>query len=87
MSDEKAKSRVSYPREVREAASLSMKGLVTISVTFLDGTRFESQAPADVDECQFAKWAAVLLARPDVRPLPLLEDVVKKVCEERGIIE
>lgn len=83
----KEKTRVSYPKEMRSEANFLMKGLVTISVTFPDGTRLERQQSADVDECQFAKWAAVLLGRPDVRPLPLLEEVVREVCERKGINE
>lgn len=83
----KQKTRVSYPKEIRSEANFMMKGMVTISVTFPDGTRLEQQQSADVDECQFAKWAAVLLGRPDVRPLPLLEDVVREVCEQKGITE
>ena len=90
MSDEaepKEKSRVSYAKELRSAASLAMKGLVTVSVKFLDGTKFEHQQAATLDECQAAKWFAVLLGRPDVRPLPSLEETVRTVCEERGISE
>lgn len=83
----KAKSRVSYSREIREEASLNLKGLVTISISFLDGSKLEHQMSADVDECQFAKWAAVLLGRKDVRPVPQLEALIQKVCEERGITE
>lgn len=83
----KPKSRVSYAKEMRSEASLAMKGMVTVSVTFLDGSKFEHQMPADVDECQAAKWFAVLLGRPDVRPLPSLEAVVRQVCDERGIVE
>ena len=91
MSDEevkepKAKARVSYPQELREEASLNLKGKVTVSVTFLDGTKLEHQMAADLDECQFAKWALVLLARKDVRPCPNLEELIRNVCEERGII-
>ena len=82
---EKFKSRVSYPKELREEANWGPKGLVTIAVTFLDGTKFEHQMAADVDECQFAKWAAVLLGRKDVRPMPQLEDLIRKICDERGI--
>lgn len=82
----KAKSRVSYPKEIREEASLNLKGKVTVSVTFLDGSKLEHQMAADLDECQFAKWALVLLARRDVRPCPNLEELVRKVCEERGIV-
>lgn len=81
----KPKSRVSYPKELREEASFNLRGLVTISVKMLDGSTFEHQMSATVDECQFAKWAAVLLGRPDVRPVPDLEELVRKVCEERGI--
>jgi len=83
----KEKSRVSYAKEVRSEASLAMKGLATISITFLDGTRLEQQQAVTVDEAQFLKWAAVLLGRPDVRPLPKLEDLVRQICEERGITE
>ena len=82
-----AKSRVSYAKEMRSEASLAMKGLVTVSVTFLDGTRFEYQQPADLDEQQAAKWFAVLLGRPDCRPMPKLEELVRGICEERGITE
>lgn len=90
MSDEaevKVKSRVSYSREIREEASLNLKGLVTISITFLDGSKLEHQMAADVDECQFAKWSAVLLGRRDVRPMPQLETLIQRVCEERGITQ
>lgn len=85
--DPKPKSRVSYPRELKSEASLAMKGLVTVSVTFLDGTKFEHQQPADIDECQAAKWFAVLLGRKDVRPLPSAEASIRAVCEAKGITE
>lgn len=81
------KTRVSYQKEMRSEANFLMKGLVTISVTFPDGTRLEHQQSANLDECQFAKWAAVLVGMPEVRPLPLLEDVVREVCEQKGIKE
>ena len=81
----KPKSRVSYAKELRSEASLAMKGLVTVSVRFLDGTTFEHQMPADLDECQAAKWFAVLLGRKDVRPLPSAEASIRAICEERGI--
>lgn len=81
----KIKSHVSYPKEIRGEASQTLKGLVTVHVKFPDGTTLEHQQTADLDECQFAKWCAGLLGRPDVRPLPLLEEVVRQVCEERGI--
>lgn len=87
MSNEKPKTRVSYAKELRSEASLAMKGLVTISVTFMDGSRFEHQQPADLDEQQAAKWFAVLLGRPDCRPIPNLEAMVRQICEERGISE
>lgn len=83
----KAKSRVSYAKELRSEASLSMKGLVTVSVKFLDGTNFEVQLAADIDECQAAKWFGVLLGRKDVRPFPSAEESIRKVCEEKGITE
>jgi len=83
----KAKSRVSYPRELKAEASLAMKGLVTVSVTFLDGSKFEQQQAATIDECQAAKWFAVLLGRPDVRPVPSAEESIRRICEERGITE
>jgi hypothetical protein len=83
----KPKSRVSYPRELKSEASLAMKGLVTVSVTFLDGTKFEHQQAADIDECQAAKWFAVLLGRKDVRPLPSAEASIRAVCESKGISE
>lgn len=83
----KSKTRVSYSRDLRaEAASLD-RGLATISATFPNGDRVEVQVPVDLDELQFVKWAAVLLGRPDVRPLPTLEELVRRVCEERGIVE
>lgn len=85
--DKKPKSRVSYAKEMRSEASLAMKGLVTVSVKFLDGTTFEHQMPADLDECQAAKWFAVLLGRKDVRPLPSAEASIKAVCEAKGITE
>lgn len=81
----KPKSRVSYAKDLRSDANFQMKGLVTVSITFPNGDRLEHQQVADVEECQFAKWAAVLLGRPDTRPLPILEDVVRKVCDENGI--
>lgn len=83
----KAKARTSYPRELKAAASLAMKGLVTVQVTFLDGTKFEHQQVATIDECQAAKWFGVLLARPDVRPVPSAEESIRKICEEKGITE
>jgi hypothetical protein len=83
----KSKSRVSYPKEIREEASLNLKGRVTVSVTFLDGTKLEHQMAADLDECQFAKWALVTLARKDVRPFPNLEEFIRRACEERGITQ
>lgn len=90
------KSRATYSKEMRSEASLTMRGLATISVTFLDGTRVEHQQPVDLDEAQFVKWCAVLLGRPDVRPghdqdlvvtAEELEELVRRVCEERGITE
>ena len=86
MSEEtKVKSHVSYPKELRSEASMNLKGLITVHVKFPDGTSMEHQQEADMDECQFAKWGAALLARKDVRPLPLLEEVVRQVCKEKGI--
>lgn len=87
MDKPKEKSRCSYTKEMRSEASLLMKGLATISVTFLDGTRLEHQQPVDLDEAQFVKWCAVLLGRPDCRPMPKLEELVRQICEERGITE
>jgi hypothetical protein len=84
---DKTKSRVSYAKELRSEASLAMRGLATISITFLDGTRLEHQQAVDLDEAQFVKWCAVLLARPDVREYPKLEELVRRICEERGITE
>lgn len=83
----KEKSRVSYAKELRSEASLAMKGLATISITFLDGTRLERQQAVDLDEQQALKWFAVLLGRPDCRPMPKLEELVRQICEERGITE
>jgi len=85
MSEPKVKSHVSYPKELRSEASMNLKGLVTVHIRFPDGTVMEHQQEADLDECQFAKWGAALLGRKDVRPLPLLEDVVRQVCEQKGI--
>jgi len=87
MSEVKAKSRVSYSQELRSEASLTMKGLVTVSVKFVDGTTFEHQMVADLDELQAAKWFAVLLARKDVRPVPSAESSIQQICAERGIVE
>lgn len=84
---EKQKTRTSYPKELRSEANFKNLGLVTVSVTFPDGSRQEHQMVADLDECQFAKWAMVLLGREDVRAYPDLEELVRRTCEERGITE
>lgn len=81
------KSRVSYEKDLRSEANFMMQGLVTISVKFPDGTLLEQQQVANMDECQFAKWAAVLLGRTDVRPTPVLEELVREVCLREGIKE
>ena len=83
----KPKSRVSYAKEMRSEASMWLKGLVTISVTLPDGTRHEHQMVADDGECAFAKWAMVMLGREDVRPLPDLEEIIRRVCQRDGITQ
>lgn len=75
------KSHVSYSKEVRARAKSEGKGLVTFSVKFPNGTLFEIQGPADPAECKFAQWAGVLFARPDVRPMPDLEQLVREKVE------
>lgn len=79
----KPKSRVSYAAEMKKAAADAGQGLVTISVTGLDGSKYEHQMVADVDETLFAKWAAALLGRRDVRPLPKLMEFVREVVERK----
>lgn len=83
----KEKSRVSYPADLKERAKREGRGLATIQVQHLDGTRYQVQVVADLDEIQFTKWAAALLGRPDVRPLPALMETARAVAESRGITE
>lgn len=81
----KPKSRCTYSKEMRAEASLAMKGLVTVSVKMLDGTLVEFQGPANLDEQQAVKWFAVLLGRPELRPLPNAEDSIREICEAQGV--
>lgn len=75
------KTRVSYGKEVRDAAKARGEGLITISITMPNGERVEHQAGADPKSCMFAKWAAAILFCPDVKQLPDLENLIRNLME------
>jgi len=77
MSNEKKKTRVSYEKSLRQEAKKNGVGLVTVAITFPDGTRLERQGTASASECQFAKWSAALLFVEEARPLPDLQELIR----------
>lgn len=79
----KARSRVSYSKDMRADARARQDGLVTISVETPDGERHEGQAIADPLRCRFARWAAAVLFCPEVRDLPDLESLVRQLMENQ----
>lgn len=77
-----AKTRVAYPKELKKEAKNPDFGLVTISVTFPDGSRLEEQQVCSASECQFAKWAAACLFADIPRPLPDLQKILRNYVEK-----
>jgi len=76
---EKAKSRVSYDKDLRAEAKAAGQGLITISVTQPNGERIEYQVAGNAEMCRFAKWAGVCLGEDEVRPC--LETIVQEYIE------
>jgi len=79
----KKKVRATYPKDLRAIAKARQQGLCTVSIEFANGERMEHQAPIDVIQAQFAKWAMAILFCEEVRERPDLESVVRKLMEER----
>lgn len=75
----KARTRVSYSRELR--AEAKGQGLLTISMEFANGERLEEQGTFGPQDLLFAKWAMAMLFCDRLRKLPDLEKVVKDLME------
>jgi len=76
------KTRVTYPKELKAEAKGPDYGLVTISVTFPDGSRLEEQQVCSANECQFAKWTMACLFTDIPRPLPDLQNILRSYVEK-----
>ncbi len=77
----KLKLRTSYPKELRAEAKAAGKGVITVSIEFPNGEREERQMAGSAIECRFARWAGVLLSEERSRPLPDLEELIRKHLE------
>lgn len=78
-----AKTRVSYPKELRSEAGATQRGLATVSLTMPNGERLEEQATLDPQQCMFLKWAMAMIFCPEVRQLPDLEATVRGLMENQ----
>jgi len=76
------KTRVSFPKGVRENAKKRGIGLVTISVRGASGEIMEEiQVEASPEVCHWTKWMARILTDPNVRQLPELKAAYEEAYE------
>ena len=74
----KIKLRTTYPKEIRAKAKAERKGVATISIEFPNGERMETQGPVDHLQCEFLRWASVMMFCDE---LPDLHDIVKELVD------
>lgn len=76
------KKRVSYDKDMRSDAKKAECGLVTISVTFPDGTHEEYQTLASPKDCRLARWVGVAFQHEEARgALPDIENLIREQLE------
>tara|TARA_R110002153_G_scaffold132597_2_gene281633 strand:- start:7060 stop:7317 length:258 start_codon:yes stop_codon:yes gene_type:complete len=83
-SEPKPKKRCSYDAALRKDAKAKGLGLMTVAITFPNGETEEYQIAGNASDCRFARWAGVLLAEAEARPLPDLEQFVRTHIENES---
>lgn len=78
--------KISYPKEVRDAAKEAGCGMATVSIVFPDGSRIDEQrACASLAEPQFLKWALAAAACEELRGRIDLEAIVQAAADKSQI--
>lgn len=73
------KRRATYSKELRKQAKEEQKGLLTISIELQNGERMEEQGVFAPEQLLFAKWAMAMLFCDELRSLPDLEGMIRRL--------
>jgi len=75
----KMKLRMTYPQGFR----VKGRGVACVSIERADGSRMEEFQTIDHKQAEFLKWAAAIAFCDEVRELPDLQEIVRKLIESR----
>lgn len=78
MATKKLKLRMTYPKGFREKG----KGVACVSIEMPNGDRMENFERIDHLQAEFLKWASAMAFCEELRELPDLEGIVRRLIEE-----
>lgn len=78
--------KISYAKEVKDAAKIEDCGMFTVSIVFPNGERFDVQdAAKSVKACNLLKWALAAVTAEEVTEVDL-EAILNTVMENKQCI-